>query len=109
MFALIGLFGVRNVGSPLICLTIIIHLHLVLFSFSKFLGQRMHNMVSYLEMYLILFEEFIFPSFQRFHPNVEMSQQMFERLKPFCHLCMKEINTCCYIYHSQMEEMHHLV
>jgi hypothetical protein len=37
------------------------------------------------------------------------SQQMFERLKPFCHLCMKEINTCCYIYHSQMEEMHHLV
>jgi hypothetical protein len=60
MFALIGLFGVRNVGSSLIRLIIIIHLHLVLFSFSNFLGQKMHNMVSYLEMYLILFEEFIF-------------------------------------------------
>jgi hypothetical protein len=64
MLALIGLFGVRNVGSALIYSTIIIHLHLVLFSFSSFVGQRMHNMVSYLEMCLILFEEFIFPSFQ---------------------------------------------
>jgi hypothetical protein len=60
--------------------------------------------MSSLLFYHIVQTEF-FLRFQATHLNLIIGQRSFESLKPFFVKPMKDQNTCCYIYHVELNEL----
>lgn len=46
-----------------------------------------------------------FLRFQIAHLEVHIGQMLFESLKPFFGMPLKDSNTCCCIYHTKLEEL----